>query len=106
MPSIKLIGALSVSLALVGGALWFRFVKVPTYSAPLVTLEEITQFSSDDAYLKDFLGSTTTLSKEDLIGRQLFSEYIGLKSKGQVTPDNLLSLADKYAQDIINTEIS
>lgn len=113
MPSIRLIGALSLSLALIGGALWFRFIKIPSYSAPLATLEEITQFSSDDAYLKDFLGSTTTprsvstttLSEEDLLGRQLFSEYIGLKSKGQVTPDKLISLADKYAQDIINTEI-
>lgn len=113
MSPFRFSGALVVSIALIGGALWFRFVKVPPYTAPLVTVKENLELTSDSALLKDFVGgsttprtvSTTTLSEADSLGRQIFSEYIGLKSKGNLTQNSINALADKYAETIINTDI-
>lgn len=115
MPSIRLIGALSLSLALIGGALWFRFIKIPPYSATLVSVQTPLEFASDDAFLKDFLSSsttparafsTTTLSQEELLSRQIFTDYMSLKSQGQVSGESILNLADKYAEDILSFELS
>ena len=113
MSRIRFIGALVVSVALIGGALWFRFVRIAPYSAHIVSVSELEQRSSEDAFLKDLYSatttprvtSTTTLSQTDLIGRGILTDYLSLKSKGEVTPDNLVSLADKYAESIINLDI-
>jgi len=113
MSRIRFIGALVVSVALIGGALWFRFVRIAPYSAQVVSVSELEQLLSEDAFLKDLYSatttpraiSTTTLSQTDLIGREMLTDYLSLKSKGEVTPDNLVSLADKYAEGIMNLDI-
>ena len=114
MPPIRLIIAFAVSVALVSGAMWFRFVRIPLYSAQLVSVEAIEQLPSEEAFLADlsktdvslYATSTATLSQTDLIGRKLFSDYLELKSQGQATPENIKALADRYAEEIKNFEIS
>ncbi len=115
MPSIRLIGALLLSLTLVGGAFWFRFSKTPPHSAELISVQGLSEFASDEAFLSDFIGtttaptrpfSTTTLSQTELVSRQIFTDYMSLKSRGEVSSEDLLSLADQYAAEIIRTDIS
>lgn len=114
MSRIPFISALVVSIALIGGATWFRFVRIPPYSAQLVAVKEVEQFPSEDTYLEDFLNAstslatvpTTPLSRTETIGRQLFSDYIALKSQGRVTPDNINALANQYAESIKNFDVS
>ena len=115
MPRIQFIGALAVSMALIGGAMWFRFVRIPPYAAESVSVQEIEQSPSEDAFLKDLLNTdtspsatstTTTLSQTDLIGRRLFSDFMALKSRGEVTPDDINALAENYAESIKNIDIS
>ncbi|MDP3763913.1 MAG: hypothetical protein Q8Q92_04750 [bacterium] len=110
MSRIRLIGALSISVALIGGAMWFRFVRTNPSSAHIVSIPEIKQFSSEDTSLEDFFNtnaqfstaSTTPLSQTDLVARQLFSDYIELTSKGKPSSEKLNSLAGKYAESILS----
>lgn len=116
MPRITFISALSISIALIGGAVWFRFSQTSPPRAQIVSVSEIGSFSSssEDTVLADFFNTgaslpraaTATLSQTDLISRQLFSDYIALKSQGQATPSNIKALADRYAENIKNLEIS
>ena len=114
MPRIGFISSLFISLALIGGALWFRFVRIPPYRAQLVTVKEVGQFSPENTYLEDFQNAssslatlpTTTLSPTETVGRQLFSDFIALKSQGETTPDNIDALADKYAESIKNFDVA
>lgn len=111
MSRIRLIGAFSISVALIGGAIWFRFVRTNPSSAHIVSVPEIKQFSSEDTSLEDFFNtdaqlstaSTTPLSQTDLVARQLFSDYIGLTSKGKPSSEELNALAGKYAESILGT---
>lgn len=116
MSPIRLTIALSISVALIGGAMWFRFGQTTYTSSNIVAVDNLEPSLSNDAFLEDFLAtstlastkttSTEPLSQTDIIGRQLFSDYIALKSQGQVTPSNINALADKYAEGIINLNIS
>ncbi|MDO8728867.1 MAG: hypothetical protein Q7K26_03125 [bacterium] len=115
MPQMRFIGALVVSVALIGGALWFRFVRIPPYSAEVVAVSQVESISSDEAeVLTDFFStatsspttSATTLSQTDLIGRQLFTDYMALKSQGETTPSNIDALAGNLAESIKNVDIS
>ncbi len=115
MPRIRFIGALAISIALIGGAMWFRFVRIAPYTAQVVSVSEVEPLSSEDSLLlTDFFStettlattSTTTLSQTDLIGRQLFTDYMALKSRGEMTPDDIKALADKYAESIKNSDVS
>lgn len=116
MPRIRFIGALAISIALIGGAMWFRFVRIAPYTTQVVSVSEVEPISSEDSLLlTDFFStetanvsttSTTTLSQTDLIGRQLFTDYMALKSRGEVTSDDIKALADKYAESIKNTDVS
>lgn len=113
MSPIRFLGALVVSVALIGGALWFRFIRVPHYSAPLVAVTEDLALASNEMLLKDFMGGSTTpstvstaeLSETDILSRQIFSEYISLKSKNNVNPNSINALASKYAEAIVKTDI-
>ena len=110
-------GALAISIALIGGALWFRFVRIPPYETEIVSVQGIEQLPSGNALLEDFLNassspaslattSATALSQTDLIGRQLFAGYLALKSQGKLTPGDINALASKYAENIKNFDIS
>ena len=115
MPRIRFIGALAISIALIGGAMWFRFVRIAPYTAQVISVSEVEPLSSEDSLLlTDFFStettlsttSTTTLSQTDLIGRQLFTDYMALKSQGELTPDDIKALAGKYAESIKNSDVS
>ncbi|MEX2013419.1 MAG: hypothetical protein WD897_00690, partial [Parcubacteria group bacterium] len=113
MSRIPFISALSISVALIGGALLFRYLPTSSTPAQIIAVSHIEPFSSEDAVLADFFStetalptsSTTPLSQTDLIGRQLFSDYIGLKSQGDVTSSNINILANKYAESIKNFDV-
>ncbi len=114
MPPIRLIIAFAISVALVSGAMWFRFVRIPPYSAQLVSVETIGQSPTEEDFLEDlsktdtplYATSTATLAQTDIIGRQLFSDFMALKSQGQATPENIKTLAGRYAEELKNFEIS
>ena len=83
MPRIGFISAILVSVTLIGGALWFRFVRIPPYSAPLASLQKIEQSPSENTLLEDFYNaetafattSPTPLTKVEIVGRGLFRLY-------------------------------
>ena len=118
MSFARLTIALSLSIALIGGALWYRLVRIPPYTADLTaTQNNIEQFSNDEVTLGDYFGtststpvtpntSTTTLTQAEIVSRQLFSDFIELKSQGKNTPNNISALAQHYAGNITNTELS
>jgi len=111
MSRICFISALSISIALIGGALWFRFGKVEYVPQNIVVLENIDTLTSEDSSLADFKLSTTTGSNEpltstDQLSRQLFSDFITLKSQDQVTSSNIDVIATKYAESISSADIS
>jgi hypothetical protein len=102
--------ALSVSILIIGIASWSRFFAPVTVKPTLVAVDR-GQVSQDEfaETFQDFLepatvgmASTTEedLAVSDVVGRQLFSDYISLKSEGAVTPDNLQALAEKYANAV------
>jgi len=117
MLRVRFISALVISIVLVGGAMWFRFVKIPPYTNPVATVTQVEQVestSTDDLLLTDFFNtetsipatSTTALSQTDLIGRQLFSDYLALKSEGKTTPDDINAFAASLAESIKNVNLS
>ena len=117
MLRVRFISALVISIVLVGGAMWFRFVKIPPYTNPVATVTQVEQVestSTDDLLLTDFFNtetsipatSTTALSQTDLIGRQLFSDYLALKSEGKTTPDDINAFAASLAESIKNHNLS
>lgn len=109
--------ALLLSLSLVGGALWYRFVRIAPYSISeeIVTVRDANNYSSEDLVGNETSGDNgsavlespevSELSEADVIGQRLFSDYISLKSQGQVTPDNVGALANTYAERIANTKL-
>lgn len=111
MSRSRIVFAICISVALVSGATWFRFAQAIEYSANLVSLDRLEQDYLLADMSGDFITDTTLsedpkepLSQTDIISRQLFSDYIALKSQGQVTPTNLNALAEKYASQITLTE--
>lgn len=116
MPRIRFIGALSVAVVLIGGAMWFRFFQTSPSQAQGVLAPEIGTFSSssEDIVSADFFNtgaslprtSTTTLVQADSIGRQLFSDYLALKSQGKTTSSDIQALAERYAENIKNLDLS
>src|SRR3989338_7809365 len=115
MLPIRFISALVVSIALIGGAMWFRFVRIPPYANPAVSVSQVESLSSEnDPFLTDFFNteasssaaSAPELSQTDLIGRQLFSDYLALKSEGETRPGNIDVLAKNLAESIRNVNLS
>lgn len=114
MPRFRLVIAFSVSIALVGGATWFRFTRTAEQSPELAALNKLEQdYLLGEVYVNDLLStgnsansSTTPTSQTDLISRQLFSDYAGLTSQNKASSKNINSLAEKYAENIIGLQKS
>ncbi|MEK7461452.1 MAG: hypothetical protein AAB586_00035 [Patescibacteria group bacterium] len=115
MSRVRFIAALVVSIALIGGAMWFRFVRIPPYTNRVASVSQVeSSLPENDPLLADFFNteasssvtSTVELSQTELIGRQLFSDYLELKSQGQATPDNIDSFAANLAESIKNIDVS
>lgn len=114
MPRIGFVSAVFISIVLIVGALWFRFIRIPPYSADLASIQRVEQSSSDNTLLEDFSNasaslpatSTTPLTRTQLISRELFSDYIALKSQGNVSSSTVNALASKYAENIANFDLT
>lgn len=113
MSRILFISALLISVVLIGGALWFRFFPTNLPPTQIVSIPIDEQFPSENTFLEDFYSvgaslppaSTSTLSQADLIGRQLFTDFMSLKSQGKTTSSDLQALAESYAKNLTNTDI-
>lgn len=116
MLRIRLIGAISISIVLIGGAIWFRFGQETYTQSNIVAINNedpillketfLAEFASSDAEFATTSTPSKPLNQTDLVSRGLFSDYISLKSQNQATENNLGFLASKYAKDIANTDIS
>lgn len=109
MSPTRLTIALSISVVLIGGAMWSRFGQTSYVSSSIVAVENLDPAVSNEAFLADFISTTTPisttsaepLSQTDIIGRQLFLDFMALKSSGQITPSSISSLANKYAENLV-----
>lgn len=108
---LRLILALSVSVLLILGASWTRLVHKPASDNHLVAVEEPVQADNVPIAAAPDTSSSSDISPEpaaaplsdtDLVTRQLFSDYLSMAYKGQVTPDNVDALASTYANSIAN----
>jgi len=112
MSRIPFISALLVSVALIGGATWIRLSPIDPSPAQITSAPKIERSSSgnlEDLADADPSFSTTSASQlapTDLIGRQLFTDYLALRTQGKTTPDDISALANKYAEDIKNSDLS
>lgn len=111
----QIVTAVLLSVVLVGGATWFRFVPNSNAQPSLVTINGGSRTSDYDELLaQDFFQTSTSttqttdqpLTQTDLVSRQLFSDYLSLSSQNKATPENLASLAQKYATSIGNLSLS
>jgi len=104
--------ALSFSALLIGGAALHRFAyaeKTSPYLAAADSLDaggESTALSDTDL-LPDTAATSTDdekLTTTDLIGRQLFMDYLDLAQNGQATDANIEKLGDNYAANIVRLD--
>src|SRR5262245_34471639 len=111
MSKARLIFALILSVALIGGATWFRAAGTHAEKAKLavVNSQDALEPLSDEEIAADYMTPratsstiTTQLSDTDLVGRQLFSDYMGLVADGHATKENLDTLAAKYSENILS----
>jgi hypothetical protein len=105
--------SLVISFVFIAGATWFRIShnKPVPQSLSVESAQNdlaIYQGSPLDVYIGEGKNSTSTdkLNSTDLLGRQLFSDYLNLNSNHQVTPENINKLASSYADSILNLQTS
>jgi hypothetical protein len=101
--------ALSVSLILILGALFFRFVYSSRTVSYLATVpsgnsqsDEALNVTDDSVDITDTTTTPENLNTTDLVARQLFSDYLDLTSQGAVTDETVANLADKYAENVLS----
>ncbi len=102
--------ALSISILLIGGSVWVRLYSSKNIQAQLVAVQKQQEVDSnyfDEAVFPVLEKSATSsapsaepLNSSDLIGRQLILDYVSMASSGQISEDNLNSLATKYIDSI------
>lgn len=108
MSRFRLTFALGISFALIATATWYRVTNANISSEPslVVVNDSLNALNQDivntDNIIKSVSSTTDSksLTQTDFIGRQLFSDYIGLMNKGQATDQNLNNLAASYAKTI------
>ncbi len=105
--------AICLSVVLIGGALWTRFSE-PEDIPSLTVVENSADRTAKprEISVEEFFKISTStapekpLDQNDLIGRQLFSEYVSLSSNGGATPANLESLAERYVNGLASLDLS
>lgn len=113
MSRFRFISALVVSVALIGGALWFRFFQPSPEEvriAVVPTVEEMWQNLPKESEGSYGTGATTpdslapetqdSLTPAGMVSRGLFTDFAMLQNQGQVTPANLDLLIEKYAEEL------
>jgi hypothetical protein len=99
--------ALFISLLLVLGASWQRagkekaVFKISAETAEINANYQVAEPNSvADLGTGEMKEGEDSLTTTDLVGRQLISDYLNLAANGQVSEEDILSLADKYADSI------
>lgn len=108
--------ALTVSVLMIGTAMWLRFSgEAASTEGGLVAVE---RYDTSDWYyediLNDFLEPKETgaakdyepLTGTDAISRQLLIDYVGLAGSGQASPSELEALANRYIDSIPTLQVS
>jgi hypothetical protein len=104
--------AVIFSIVLIFGAVWVRYanakdalaerdnqILLDTKNDPYSNLN--TREGFNQALGKTSTTTPTNLTSTDLIGRQMFSDYMSLVSRGQATDENITKLANTYAQGML-----
>ncbi len=112
MSRLQLKLAILISVVLIGGATANRLINSTKEASNLIALKNTGSVQNNDTSLQDISPAyststpssikTETLTQTDLIGRQLFSDYLSLSSSGQATDDNINALAGSYAENLSN----
>lgn len=110
----SILSALFVSVALIGGAGWFKTtnVKNPPQSITSVDrasgsgLDTYTPTNVADLSTNSLDNEGANLTTTDLVGRQLISDYLSLAGGNAVSEESLTQLGEKYANSIADIENS
>ncbi len=103
----SILSALLVSVALIGGAGWFKTTNVKNAPQSIVSVDSnrANELSTYTPTNKANLGTANqaisqedTLNTTDLVSRQMFLDYINLVSEGNASTDSLDLIADKYVE--------
>jgi len=108
--------AVIFSIVLIFGAVFVRYTnakEATTAQNNQILLDskynEFTNLNTKEGF-NQALGKTSVdtqqLSSTDLIGRQMFGDYMKLISTGQATPEGINQLASKYAKNISSMDIA
>lgn len=107
MNRLTVIFSIVLSLVLIVGALVIRMTGSDTSNPGIIAVKSEDNLSSED-FFKDFSQSATSsekltekLTEVDYISRQMFSDYLQLKSTNQITKENLSTLAEQYADGLL-----
>ncbi len=110
----SILSALFVSVALIGGAGWFKTTNVknppqtitPVDRASDSGLDTYTPTSVADLSANSLDEGGANLTTTDLVGRQLISDYLSLAGGSDVSEESLTKLGEKYANSIAEIESS
>ena len=110
----KLALSVCIALLLIVTAVWYRYQNQVISSDGGFVEQELAVESID--YEEYLLGQLRTglvastspetdsgeLTATDLVGRQLFLDFLNMSSKGEATEENILSLANLYEENIVS----
>ncbi len=106
----NIVFAILASIVLIGGASWVRFARTNPFAVSYLAIVP-NQLESENDILESFLNPKVPdkepalpLSQTDILGRQLFSDYMALKSRDQLDSNSLKSLINKYSGGILSFE--
>jgi hypothetical protein len=99
----RVILSIVLSIVLIGGAVWTRPSNARNTNPELIGVyNEAGEMEIYD--ITDFLtsntASTTPLTKTDMVGRQLISDYLNLTTSGKATESNINSLINQHIESI------
>jgi hypothetical protein len=101
--------ALSISIALIGGALLYRFIPTKEIEPSILAIDQNSYQENFEDIIADFTTplsdditppSTEPLTNTGLVGQQLIMDYIGLTASGEVATNDIVNLANRRAEDI------
>lgn len=106
----QIVTAVLLSVVLVGGATWFRFLDNPYALKSAANLQlaaeplgEVGGSFDDVMWSAESTNSSSTtpkLNQTDILGRQLFSDYMTLSTQKGATSNNLNLLAVKFSDGL------
>ena len=103
----RIVGAFCISFVLIGLAFWYRSHASEPSLSPFLISAASESSAQNDGFVSQINPRTPPEPiSADVLGKQLFSELIALKSSGQATSENIETIAAKYAESILNFQIA